>query len=106
MSTVLIVSFSDLANDPRVNRQIRFLSGYYDVVAAGYQSPNISGIDFQRIGEPAVAAGPRPKNILLRKAQGALRLARAVVRRTRAGAWPFLGARTVLLESKPISRRL
>jgi glycosyltransferase involved in cell wall biosynthesis len=45
-ATVLIISFSDLARDPRVNRQIRFLSQRYQVVAAGLAPPDVPGVRF------------------------------------------------------------
>ena len=46
MKTVLVLSFSNLARDPRVNRQIRFLSECYRVVAAGLTDPEIEGVEF------------------------------------------------------------
>jgi hypothetical protein len=46
MKTILVLSFSDLARDPRVNRQIRFLSKDYRVVAAGLAPPGLEGIEF------------------------------------------------------------
>ncbi len=46
MKTVLVISFSDLARDPRVNRQIRFLADQYRVVAAGFTDPGIPGVNF------------------------------------------------------------
>jgi glycosyltransferase involved in cell wall biosynthesis len=46
MKTILILSFSNLATDPRVNRQIRFLSDRYRVVAAGLADPGIEGVEF------------------------------------------------------------
>jgi hypothetical protein len=46
MKTILVLSFSDLARDPRVNRQIRFLSKDYQVVAAGLASPGVEGVEF------------------------------------------------------------
>lgn len=48
---VLILSFSDLARDPRVSKQIRLLSQKHDVVAAGYgnliEGANISFVPLQ-----------------------------------------------------------
>jgi glycosyltransferase involved in cell wall biosynthesis len=46
MKTVLILSFSNLATDPRVNRQIRFLHESYQVVAAGLADPALPGVTF------------------------------------------------------------
>ena len=64
---VLVLSFTDLARDPRVHRQIRFLSERYAVVAAGTGDPGLPGIDH-------VALAPRPKALRSRLV-GALRLA-------------------------------
>lgn len=44
--TVVVLSFSDLARDPRVNRQIRFLRERYRVVAVGYADPRVEGVEF------------------------------------------------------------
>jgi len=46
MKTILIISFSNLATDPRVNRQIRFLSEEYRVIAAGWADPEIENVQF------------------------------------------------------------
>ena len=46
MKTILIISFSDLAKDPRVNRQIHFLSKSYQVIAAGTGNPEIERVRF------------------------------------------------------------
>jgi hypothetical protein len=46
MKTILVLSFSNLATDPRVNRQIRFLRDRYRVVAAGLADPGIEGVEF------------------------------------------------------------
>ena len=43
---ILIISFTNLAKDSRVNRQIRFLSKDYKVVAAGTDDPGIEGVQF------------------------------------------------------------
>ena len=45
-NTILVLSFSKLATDPRVNRQIRFLSDRYRIVAAGLTDPGIEGVEF------------------------------------------------------------
>lgn len=47
--SVLIIAFSDLANDPRVNRQIRLLQADFDVTAAGFTDPEIAGITFVKL---------------------------------------------------------
>jgi hypothetical protein len=46
MKTIVIISFSDLATDPRVNRQIRFLRQTYRVITAGLADPNIKNVQF------------------------------------------------------------
>jgi hypothetical protein len=46
---VLVVSFTDLERDPRVNRQLRFLRDYYQVVAAGAASPKLDEVDFVQL---------------------------------------------------------
>jgi hypothetical protein len=46
MKTIVIISFSDLATDPRVNRQIRFLREKYRVIAAGWADPMVENVQF------------------------------------------------------------
>jgi hypothetical protein len=55
VSTVLVLSFSDLGRDPRVNRQIRFLAARHEVVAAGFAPPGIDGVRFVDLRNPAPA---------------------------------------------------
>lgn len=43
---ILVMSFTDLAKDQRVNRQIRFLAARHKVTALGSAPPQISGVDF------------------------------------------------------------
>ncbi len=62
--TILVISFSDLARDPRVNRQIRFLSERYHVIAAGIADPGVPGVEFiqiltQQNNPPAQPSGTR-----------------------------------------------
>lgn len=49
MKRVLILSFSDLATDPRVARQIGLLSSRYDVTAAGFGQPRLAGARFLQL---------------------------------------------------------
>jgi hypothetical protein len=63
---ILIISFSDLANDPRVNRQIRFLLDNYQITTFGFKSPNIDNVDFYRI--------PQEKTNIFQKSYSASRL--------------------------------
>ena len=44
--SILILSFSPLDRDPRVQRQIRFLQEDYQITAAGFSDPSIKGIAF------------------------------------------------------------
>jgi hypothetical protein len=46
MPVAVVISFTDLARDPRVNRQIRALKRAYDVVAAGGAEPQVEGVRF------------------------------------------------------------
>ena len=59
MKTIIIISFSDLFRDPRVNRQIRFLKDKYVVIAVGFVNPNIDGVEFINIS-------PQSTNLFLR----------------------------------------
>lgn len=45
-ATVLVLSFTDMASDPRVDRQIHALSSRYRVLAAGTAPPAINGVEF------------------------------------------------------------
>jgi len=56
LKRLLIVSFSDLAVDPRVNRQVRLLRDRYRVTAAGYADPGVAGVEFVRIPRVASSA--------------------------------------------------
>jgi hypothetical protein len=42
----LVISFSDLRTDPRVNRQLRFLKERYGVTACGFSDPLIQGVTY------------------------------------------------------------
>lgn len=43
---ILIISFSKLKSDPRVKRQILFLSKQYDITAIGWSDPEIEGVRY------------------------------------------------------------
>lgn len=51
MSRVLVISFSDLARDPRVDRQISFLAGQHEVVTAGLAPPS-QDLEFVDLSPP------------------------------------------------------
>jgi hypothetical protein len=65
--SVLVLSFTDLATDPRVHRQIRALSDRYHVLAAGTAPPGIREVEF-------FAVPPRETRRFARKALSALLL--------------------------------
>lgn len=46
MKSILIISFSDLASDPRVNRQLSLLARHFRVTALGHADPHIDGVAF------------------------------------------------------------
>lgn len=45
-SRILVISFSDLATDPRVSRQIDLLSKSFVVTAIGFAAPKTDGVEF------------------------------------------------------------
>lgn len=45
-NSVLVISFSDLARDPRVNRQVRTLAGEYSVAFAGFGTSDMPAVEF------------------------------------------------------------
>lgn len=46
---VLVLSFSDLARDPRVDRQLRFLAERHAVTAAGFGAPGVERVESVRL---------------------------------------------------------
>ena len=60
-SRVLVLSFSDLATDPRVNRQLRFLAPHHRVTAAGWVDPRLPGVRFVPL---APRRKPLPRRLL------------------------------------------
>lgn len=52
MKTVMVISFTNLATDPRVNRQIRGLAERYRVVAVGLNDPQVEGVTFIACSSP------------------------------------------------------
>ena len=60
----MIISFTDISRDPRVNRQILFLKDNYRVIAVGSGNPGLDGVRYinckivrRRIDKKIVAAG-------------------------------------------------
>lgn len=80
MSRALVISFTDLGSDPRVDRQIGFLRKDHDVVAAGLGPPHQEGVDFVDLTPPPES---RPR-ALARRSAG---LTRLLARRSLAVYW-------------------
>ena len=57
MASVLIISFSDLGRDPRVDRQISFLHPEHQIIAAGIGPPTYPDVEFIDLTPPV--AGPK-----------------------------------------------
>ena len=66
MKTILVISYSNLATDPRVNRQIRWLSEFYQVIAAGLGDPGVPGVRFVSLSHvpPKKSIAARGKSAL------------------------------------------
>jgi hypothetical protein len=65
--SVLVLSFTDLATDPRVHRQLCALATRYRVLAAGTAPPAVEGVEFFRVP-------PRQLRSRARQALSALKL--------------------------------
>ena len=63
----MVLSFSPLETDPRVNRQIRFLSESYEIIAVGYGKPAEKNVT-------SISVAPQSANTLFGKIRGVLRL--------------------------------
>jgi glycosyltransferase involved in cell wall biosynthesis len=81
MPTAVVLSFSDLARDPRVSRQIGWLADGYAVTAAGLGPPARTGVRFIRV---APAFGGRSAKLL--------RGARLLARRHERVYWQAYGS--------------
>jgi hypothetical protein len=57
MARVLVLSFSNLGSDPRVDRQIEFLRARYEVVAAGLSPPRHRVSEFVELAMPQRTVG-------------------------------------------------
>jgi hypothetical protein len=67
---VLVISFTDLKRDPRVNRQLDALRARYRVIAAGTGDPELEGVRFvgcKRAPRPLVAKLREAAELLLRR---------------------------------------
>lgn len=70
MSSILIISFSDLGRDPRVARQISFLRPSHEIVTAGLGPPTEPDAKFVDLAPPA--NGPKGSALLRRLSSLAL----------------------------------
>lgn len=68
MKTILVISYSNLATDPRVNRQIRWLSEFYYVIAAGLGDPGVPDVRFISLSHVP------PKKCLFARGKSALQI--------------------------------
>jgi hypothetical protein len=68
MKTILVISYSNLATDPRVNRQIRWLNESYQVIAAGLTDPDVPGVRFISLSHVP------PKKSFLARGKSALQI--------------------------------
>src|SRR5436305_15188383 len=87
MPTVLVLSFSDLARDPRVSRQIDWLASEFTVVAAGMGPPGRSDVRFIPV-RPALGG----------KLAKGLRGVRLVARQHEKVYWSTFGSAFTALE--------
>lgn len=76
MARVLVISFSDLASDPRVDRQITALLARHEVTAAGLGPPLHADVDFIDLTTPPLGL-----------VQGGLGVARLLGRRFETAYW-------------------
>jgi glycosyltransferase involved in cell wall biosynthesis len=79
LSRVLVISFSDLARDARLERQIGSLSARHEVVAAGLGRPSAD--------VPFVDLGIGPAGAVTRHARRAVLAARLAARRAESAYW-------------------
>ena len=82
MPTALVLSYSDLARDPRVSRQIGWLAGEFTVTAAGLGPPTQQVTRFVPLPAPTIGSA----------GQKALRAARLLTRRHERVYWATYGA--------------
>jgi hypothetical protein len=92
LSTVLVISFSDLASDPRVDRQIGALRARYDVVAAGLGAPAYEDVAFVDITTPRRSIPGR-----------AMGVARRLLRDYEAVYWTHPANRAVLSQLQEVT---
>lgn len=76
LAKVLVISFSDLASDPRVDRQITALLARHEIIAAGLAPPVHDGVEFVDLNTPPL--GPL---------HGGLGVARLLAHRFETAYW-------------------
>jgi len=64
--TILVISFSDMGNDPRVYRQLVHLKERYNVIAAGLKGPDLDGVQFYKIRPRGGAARKITRSLYLK----------------------------------------
>jgi hypothetical protein len=85
LARVLVISFSDLSSDPRVDRQINALLARHEVAAAGLAPPGYDGVTFIDITTPRLGI-----------VDGSLGVARLLAHRFEAAYWRHPRNREVL----------
>jgi len=99
MKTILVISYSNLATDPRVNRQIRWLSESYQVIAAGLADPGVPGVRFIALNHVP------PKKSLFARGKSALQI---LARRFESHYWwlpaTLKGLEALVIESYTTAR--
>jgi glycosyl transferase family 4 len=76
LARVLVISFSNLASDPRVDRQLTVLLARHEVTAAGLAAPTHDGLEFVDISTPPLGL-----------VEGGLGVARLLAHRFEAAYW-------------------
>jgi len=64
MQTIAIIMFTNLKSQPRVIRQIRFLSERYKVIFAGFQDPEMADVSFVHLPETKKSLSDRVASAL------------------------------------------
>jgi glycosyltransferase involved in cell wall biosynthesis len=85
LARVLVISFSDLSSDPRVDRQIAALRVRHDVTAAGLAPPAYADVEFVDITTPRLGL-----------VDGGVGVARLLIHRFEAAYWRHPKNREVL----------
>jgi hypothetical protein len=92
MQRALVISLSDLGSDPRVDRQIKALRSRFEVVAAGLAPSRYDDVEFVDLSTPA-----------LRMRDGAVGVARLLVRRYDSAYWKHPKNRQLLERLRRVS---